>query len=189
MTALKGMREASGLSRRDISRQCGINLRSLQDYEQGHKNIAHAKGELLYKLSLALGCTMEELLTPYILPQPSLKEGLGESRELRKQVPEKAQEGECSGKQKDQQSDNRNRLWSKEYHMYGKWNVIEGGIEILFVYDGEIVKLFQPAVITEQTMPWLSESAIMRLEGYVERIIFQKESEKLLYGGTWDEWE
>lgn len=59
---LKMLREKKGLSRKEVSEQSGVNFRSLQDYEQGHKNIASAKGETLYKLSLILGCTMEEIL-------------------------------------------------------------------------------------------------------------------------------
>lgn len=59
---LKDMRESKGLSRKEVSERSGINFRSLQDYEQGHKSIASAKGETLYRLSLTLGCTMEELV-------------------------------------------------------------------------------------------------------------------------------
>ena len=59
---LKEIRELKGLSRKEVSEISGINFRSLQDYEQGHKNIASAKGETLYRLSLTLGCTMEELI-------------------------------------------------------------------------------------------------------------------------------
>lgn len=59
---LKDIRESKGLSRKEVSDLSGINFRSLQDYEQGHKNIASAKGETLYRLSLTLGCTMEELV-------------------------------------------------------------------------------------------------------------------------------
>ena len=60
---LRSIREAKGLSRKEVSELSGINFRSLQDYEQGHKNIASAKGETLYKLSMTLGCSMEELVT------------------------------------------------------------------------------------------------------------------------------
>lgn len=59
---LKNIRESKGLSRKEVSELSGINFRSLQDYEQGHKNIASAKGETLYWLSLTLGCTMEEIV-------------------------------------------------------------------------------------------------------------------------------
>ena len=59
---LKDIRESKGLTRKELSELSGINFRSLQDYEQGHKNITSAKGETLYRLSVALGCSMEELV-------------------------------------------------------------------------------------------------------------------------------
>ena len=52
---LKDIRESKGLTRKELSELSGINFRSLQDYEQGHKNITSAKGETLYRLSVALG--------------------------------------------------------------------------------------------------------------------------------------
>lgn len=69
---LKHMRESKGLSRKEVSERSGINFRSLQDYEQGHKNIASAKGDTLYRLSLVLGCTMEELIIGEVRNNESL---------------------------------------------------------------------------------------------------------------------
>lgn len=90
MTALKRMREARGISRRQISEQCGINLRSLQDYEQGHKDISRANGALLYKLALALGCHIEEILDPYLLLEAkSIEEGPGADKAAPKSVMKK----------------------------------------------------------------------------------------------------
>lgn len=59
---LKEMRMKVGYSQAELAKLSGINLRSLQDYEQGHKSIASAKGETLYRISLALGYSIEELL-------------------------------------------------------------------------------------------------------------------------------
>lgn len=59
---LKTWREYRGLTRREVAERSGINIRSLQDYEQGHKEIKSAKGETLYRLSMVLNCTMEELI-------------------------------------------------------------------------------------------------------------------------------
>lgn len=66
ITALQQIREKNGLSRRELAEISGVNYRSLQDYEQGHKPISGARAETLYRLSLALGCDMAELLD---LPQ------------------------------------------------------------------------------------------------------------------------
>ncbi len=59
---LKEMREKSGLKQTELAAISGINLRSLQDYEQGHKSLNSAKGETLLRLSVALGYSVEEIL-------------------------------------------------------------------------------------------------------------------------------
>ena len=59
---LKDMRILKGLSQAELAALSGVNLRSLQDYEQGHKSIASAKGETLLRLSKALGFSIENLL-------------------------------------------------------------------------------------------------------------------------------
>ena len=59
---LKELREERGFSRRKLAERSGVNLRSIQDYEQGHKKISSAKSETVYRLSLALGCSADELL-------------------------------------------------------------------------------------------------------------------------------
>ena len=61
-SAVKRIRKARGLTRKEVAERSGINFRSLQDYEQGHKDIASAKSDTLFRLSLTLGCYMEELL-------------------------------------------------------------------------------------------------------------------------------
>ncbi len=62
MTSLKERRQALGLSQSQFASRAGINVRKLQDYEQGHSNINKAAGETIYKLAKALDCTMEDLL-------------------------------------------------------------------------------------------------------------------------------
>ena len=59
---LQEMRKIRGYSQAELARLSGINLRSLQDYEQGHKQIASAKGETLYRLSQVLGCAIEDII-------------------------------------------------------------------------------------------------------------------------------
>ena len=60
--SLKNIRERAGLKQSELATISGVNLRSLQDYEQGHKAISSAKGETLFRLSLALGCSIEDIL-------------------------------------------------------------------------------------------------------------------------------
>lgn len=71
---LKKLREQKGLSQREVSEISGVNLRSLQDYEQGHKSIVSAKGETLYRLSYALDCTMEDIVATELMLERSQKD-------------------------------------------------------------------------------------------------------------------
>lgn len=59
---LSKMREEIGLTQSELAAISGVNLRSLQDYEQGHKSIASAKGETLMRLSCTLGYSVEDIL-------------------------------------------------------------------------------------------------------------------------------
>lgn len=71
------MRLKTGYSQAQLSQISCINLRSLQDYEQGHKSVASAKGETLYRLSKALGYSMEEIILEYLE-----KEGKGDESRI-----------------------------------------------------------------------------------------------------------
>jgi transcriptional regulator with XRE-family HTH domain len=62
MTNLQEYRKKSGLSQSKLSEQAGVNLRTLQDYEQGRKNINLAAAITVQKLAEALGCASWELL-------------------------------------------------------------------------------------------------------------------------------
>lgn len=59
---IKDRREKLGYSQSEFARLADINFRTLQDYEQGRKPISSMKGEVLYKISSGLECSMEELL-------------------------------------------------------------------------------------------------------------------------------
>ena len=207
MTALKKLREASGLSRREVSEICGINLRSLQDYEQEHKDITRANGELLYKLSLALGCTVEDILKPYLLP--------GMDEMYNTAVPAAASNGDSAAGSpggfvdvRPVRTDDFNQrpasagkirdtlltsvFRSNRNKICGRWVDDRGSLAIVFVYGGIIVKLPLPAVVSEQTLPWLPAAAVMRMESYIENIRFLEESRKLLEktgADTWNDWE
>ena len=56
--SIKQYREKLGYTQRELASQSGINYRSLQDYEQGHKRLASATGETLMRLSMALGLSL-----------------------------------------------------------------------------------------------------------------------------------
>ena len=61
-TKLKRIREAAGLSQSELAEKSGVSLRSIQMYEQRNNDIDKAQGHTLYKLSVALGCDIEDLL-------------------------------------------------------------------------------------------------------------------------------
>lgn len=60
---LKTLRELKGMSRKELAELTGISFRSIQDYEQGHKQLSSAKAETLMKMGQALECSIEALLS------------------------------------------------------------------------------------------------------------------------------
>ena len=62
MSNLKQIRESKNMTQSKLSEISGVNLRTLQDYEQGHKDINKVAGITLYKLAQALECNVEDLL-------------------------------------------------------------------------------------------------------------------------------
>ncbi len=58
----KRLRKYAGLSQKELADKTGVPLRTIQQYEQGQKNIAHARTEAVVRLSRALYCNIEELL-------------------------------------------------------------------------------------------------------------------------------
>ena len=61
-TNLQRIRKAMGLSQAELARQSGVELRSIQMYEQRKNDINKAQAETLLKLSRVLGCSIEDLL-------------------------------------------------------------------------------------------------------------------------------
>jgi transcriptional regulator with XRE-family HTH domain len=62
MSKLKRIREEKNITQSKLSEVSGVNLRILQYYEQGYKDINNAKGITLYKIAQALECKIEDLL-------------------------------------------------------------------------------------------------------------------------------
>lgn len=68
MNKLQELGFASDLTRRQLSEISGVNLRSIEAYEQEKKDINNAKLETLIKLCIALECDLEDILTDeYVL--------------------------------------------------------------------------------------------------------------------------
>ena len=62
MTNLKRIRNESGLTQSQLAEASGVNVRMIQHYEQGVKDINTAGALTVYKLAQALNCTVEDLL-------------------------------------------------------------------------------------------------------------------------------
>ena len=61
--SLQEVRKQRNLSQRECAGHSGINVRILQFYEQGVRDINGAKLSTLLKLCNALGCRLEDILT------------------------------------------------------------------------------------------------------------------------------
>ena len=61
-TKLKRLRESRGMSQSELAIASGVKLRSIQLYEQRANDIDKAQAQTLYKLSVVIGCAIEDLL-------------------------------------------------------------------------------------------------------------------------------
>ena len=59
---LKEMREKCGMSQSNLADNSGVNIRTIQSYEQGLKDINKAQVRIVQSLSKALGCAIEDLI-------------------------------------------------------------------------------------------------------------------------------
>ncbi|MBR6015055.1 MAG: helix-turn-helix transcriptional regulator [Firmicutes bacterium] len=59
---LKALRENRNISQSELSALSGVKLRSIQMYEQGVNDINKAQAETVYRLSRAIGCSVEDLI-------------------------------------------------------------------------------------------------------------------------------
>ena len=62
MSNLKRIREEKNITRAKLSEVSGVNIRILQYYEQGYKDINKAQAITLYKIAQALECKIEDIL-------------------------------------------------------------------------------------------------------------------------------
>ncbi|MCC8097019.1 MAG: helix-turn-helix domain-containing protein [Eubacterium sp.] len=61
-TNLKRLRREVRLTQKELAEQSGVPLRTLQQYEQGQKNINKAAAEQVHALSKILVCNVKDLL-------------------------------------------------------------------------------------------------------------------------------
>ena len=63
MNKLKEIRMSKGLSQSKLADLAGINVRTLQHYEQGSKDFDHAKIETIFSICNVLGCKLSDIIT------------------------------------------------------------------------------------------------------------------------------
>lgn len=61
-TRLQSCRKKAGLTQPELSEKSGVNLRTLQQYELGTKNINKASVQNVIALARALGCKLQDIL-------------------------------------------------------------------------------------------------------------------------------
>lgn len=62
MNNLKFLRIKKGMTRKELSEKSGINIRTIEGYEQGNRDIEMAYIDTLLSLSIALDCKISDLL-------------------------------------------------------------------------------------------------------------------------------
>lgn len=62
MVKLKEIRQARGLSQSKLAEKTGLNVRTLQHYEQGSKIFDHARLDTILKCAIALNCKIDDLI-------------------------------------------------------------------------------------------------------------------------------
>lgn len=147
---LREIRKSRKLTQRELAQRSGVNFRSLQDYEQGHKKLTSASGDILLRLSTVLGCTTEDLL---------LDDFAGASLLPSNQLDVNAIQGQ--------------RFYCEKYQTAGRWVCSNNRVSTLFYYNGEQYTVPFKAVFTPVMLPCLIEAAVLQIEAKIEDIIFQ----------------
>ncbi len=65
---LKTLREKAGLTQEKLAKQAGLSLRSIQNWEQGHRT---PRAQIVLALARAIGVPVEKLLTEITLDRPT----------------------------------------------------------------------------------------------------------------------
>lgn len=147
---LREKRKERNLTQRELAQRSGVNFRSLQDYEQGHKKLASANGDVLLRLSTVLGSTIEDLLLDDVNGA-----ALSEANCL--------DIGVIQGQ----------RFYSEKYQTAGRWVRSHNSIATLFYYNGEQYTIPFKAVFTPTMLPCLMEASVLQIEAKIEEQIFR----------------
>ena len=192
---LKSIREKRRLSRKELAEKCEISFRTIQDYEQGHKELSSAKAETLFKMSQALDCSMEYLLgidhvkssfdyTVKVKDEDVLVE-TQDRYELEKHkyrlilYLDKILEKHLEVFLKE-------TIVSPEYKKVGRWTIKSGLCYLEYMYNDEQVRILFNYDFSETMLPWLKEVAGLKID-YDIRCRKYSEQEMIRGGDAWDE--
>lgn len=165
--SLQKIRENNNISRKELAELTGISYRSIQDYEQGHKKLSSAKANTLYKLSLALGCSVEDLIEDELV-------------NINKPAKGYPLEGLTIAEIENES------IFLKDHNINAKWKFINKACYIEFIYKGSIVILPFNAIFTSNTIKWLKDAVELIVEEYIEDIEFNEKYSN--FGeALWDE--
>ena len=148
---LREIRKNRNLTQRELAQRSGVNFRSLQDYEQGHKKLASASGDVLMRLSTVLGCTAEDLLLEDVAGAPLLPANQLDAAVIHGQ-----------------------RFYCEKYQTAGRWICSNNLVSTLFYYNAEQYALPFKAVFTPVMLSCLREAAVLQIEAKIESILFQE---------------
>ena len=152
--SIKESRIAGNMTQSMLAQKSGVNFRSLQDYEQGHKPLSSASGDVLLRLASVLGCSVEQLLL---------------SDEIRKigapVLPANTMTKEAI---------NGQTFFCEQYGVTGQWVCSDEHIAILFYHDGIRTLLPFSAIFKRELIPWLKAGAVMMIEEAIEDAAFEK---------------
>ena len=148
---LREIRKNKNLTQRELAQRSGVNFRSLQDYEQGHKKLASASGDVLMRLSIVLGCAVEDLLLEDVGGALLLSANKVETEVIHNQ-----------------------RFYSEKYQTTGRWFCSNNRISTVFYYNGIQYAVPFLAVFTPTMLPCLMEAAVLQMEGKIESIMLRE---------------
>lgn len=149
---LKEIRKNRNMSQSELAAMCGINYRSLQDYEQGHKKLTSANGDILLRLSTVLGCSIAELL----LADSAVGASLHPSNKV------------------DIATIRSKQFYCEKHKVAGRWICNDEKVATLFYFRGKQYLLPFDAVFTPVMLPCLMESAALQIEEEIDDILFRE---------------
>lgn len=146
---LREMRIKRNLAQRELAEMSGVNFRSLQDYEQGHKQLRSASGDILLRLATVLGCSAEELIQDDFVGAPLLPQNKIGAEEIRAQ-----------------------HFYCEKYKTGGRWICDDHSVATVFFYEGKQYSIPFSAIFDGPMLKWLKAAAVMQMESKIEEIAF-----------------